>query len=405
MPLCLAVCVAVAVQAQQPDRANDLVFREAMRITENAFFDPQMNGVDWRALEDELMPRAIAAESTTALSGIINEALARLNASHTAHYTGNQREYYEILDIFHPDGVPVRPGSRITSGPVEYTGIGLASTIIRGRRFALDVYSGGPAAKAGLLPGDELISVEIQDGVEVPWGDISPFKGRAGIRTRVTIQRTEDADSRRHIVVVPTAIHPRELFLDSITASATALERNGKTVAYARVRSYGHPSYHEKLKELLRTNFKDADALILDLRGGWGGAGPQYLDIFNPVAPILTHQRREGPPSRVETTWRKPVVMLIDGGTRSGKEMLAHSFKKHKIGLLVGERTAGAVLGGIPRPLSDGSLLFVAVTDVRIDGERLEGVGVSPDIEIKRDLPYSAGKDPQIEAAVESLVK
>ena len=97
--------------------------------------------------------------------------------------------------------------------------------------------------------------------------------------------------------------------------------------------------------------------------------------------------------------------MLIDGGSRSGKEMLAYAFKKHKVGLLIGERTAGAVLGGTARPLSDGSLLFVAVTDVRIDGEKLEGVGVSPDIEIDRKLPYSAGKDPQLRAALEALAK
>lgn len=279
----------------------------------------------------------------------------------------------------------------------------MATTEVKGRRFALDVYAGGPAAKAGVLPGDELISVKGEDGEQRPWGDVAPFRGRAGAETTITIQRTEDVGSRRKLVVVPRVIRPRDLFLDSIQASATVLERNGKKIAYARIRSYAHPSYHEKLKELLRTDFKDADALVLDLRGGWGGAGPQYMDIFNPVAPVLTHQRREGAPSRVETTWRKPVAMLIDGGTRSGKEMLAYSFKKHKVGILIGERSAGAVLGGTPRPLSDGSLLFVAVTDVRIDGERLEGIGVSPDIEVKRDLPYSAGKDPQIEAAVKVL--
>jgi carboxyl-terminal processing protease len=129
------------------------------------------------------------------------------------------------------------------------------------------------------------------------------------------------------------------------------------------------------------------------------------MDIFNPTAPVLTHQRRDGEPTTVEAAWHKPVVMLIDSGTRSGKELLAYAFKKHKVGVLVGERTAGAVLGGSPRPLSDGSLLLIAVTDVRVDGEKLEGVGVSPDIEVRRDLPYSAGKDPQIEAAVRVLTK
>jgi carboxyl-terminal processing protease len=50
--------------------------------------------------------------------------------------------------------------------------------------------------------------------------------------------------------------------------------------------------------------------------------------------------------------------------------------------------------------LRDGSLLMIAVADVQVDGERLEGIGVEPDLAVPRDLPYSAGRDPQLEAAL-----
>ena len=53
--------------------------------------------------------------------------------------------------------------------------------------------------------------------------------------------------------------------------------------------------------------------------------------------------------------------------------------------------------------MSDGSLLLVAVDDVRVDGERLEAVGVTPTIEVLFDRSYAAGKDPQIDRAVEVL--
>jgi C-terminal processing protease CtpA/Prc len=42
--------------------------------------------------------------------------------------------------------------------------------------------------------------------------------------------------------------------------------------------------------------------------------------------------------------WRKPVAMLVNAGTRSGKEVLAYGFKKHKLGEVIGTRTEGAVL-------------------------------------------------------------
>ena len=55
--------------------------------------------------------------------------------------------------------------------------------------------------------------------------------------------------------------------------------------------------------------------------------------------------------------------------------------------------------------LSDRSFLMVAVSDVRIDGERLEGKGVEPDVLVKFDLPYADGVDPQFDRAVDEAVR
>jgi carboxyl-terminal processing protease len=95
--------------------------------------------------------------------------------------------------------------------------------------------------------------------------------------------------------------------------------------------------------------------------------------------------------------------MLVNGGTRSGKEVLAHGFKTYGYGEVIGTRTAGALLAGRGFLLSDGSFLMVAVNDVAVDGARLEGVGVSPTIEVPFDIPYSAGADPQLDKAIKVL--
>jgi carboxyl-terminal processing protease len=103
--------------------------------------------------------------------------------------------------------------------------------------------------------------------------------------------------------------------------------------------------------------------------------------------------------------WRKPVVMLVNNGSRSGKEILAYGFQKYKLGKVIGTKTAGAVVGGSPFLLKDGNLLYLAVIDVLVDGERLEGKGVIPDIEVPFPLEYAQGKDPQLEKAVEVLLE
>ena len=68
-----------------------------------------------------------------------------------------------------------------------------------------------------------------------------------------------------------------------------------------------------------------------------------------------------------------------------------------------GIRGQRAVVAGRAFRLTDNSLMLLAVADVRVDGGRLEGVGVTPDIAVPNALPYSAGADPQLDRAVEEM--
>jgi carboxyl-terminal processing protease len=80
--------------------------------------------------------------------------------------------------------------------------------------------------------------------------------------------------------------------------------------------------------------------------------------------------------------------------------MVSHALQKHRRAVIVGERSAGAVLAGQILPLSDGSLLYLAVQDILVDGERLEGAGVTPDVLVPPELPYAESRDPQLERAL-----
>ena len=71
---------------------------------------------------------------------------------------------------------------------------------------------------------------------------------------------------------------------------------------------------------------------------------------------------------------------------------------------VVGERTAGAVVAGQLFALPNGDLLYLAVRGVEVDGQVLEGRGVEPDIRVPMKLPYSAGRDPQLEEAIQHLI-
>ena len=186
-------------------------------------------------------------------------------------------------------------------------------------------------------------------------------------------------------------------------ASARVVQANGRRIGYVHVWCYAGYPYQRALEHLIAEGaLKDADALIWDLRDGWGGAIPEYLDLFNARAPTMRITDRNGSSQFENVKWRKPVVMLVNGGTRSGKEILAYGFKKYRLGEVIGTRTEGAVLAATAF-LIGGGLLLLAVDDVLIDGERLEGVGVTPTIEVQADLADAARGDPQLDRAVAVL--
>ena len=259
---------------------------------------------------------------------------------------------------------------------------------------------GAPAHAAGVLAGDEILSAD-----DRPFRPVGSFRGKAGSPVSLQIRRTPGA-APIAIGVTPADLHPNDMFLRGLKDSARVIVADKTRIGYVHVWSYASRRVQFALEELMAEGaLKDADALVFDLRGGWGGAQPQYLDLFNPRAPTMQVRDRNGETSFVDVKWRKPVAMLINQGTRSGKEVLAYGFKEYGLGELVGVRTEGAVLAATAFLIGDDGLLLLAVEDVLVDGVRLEGVGVAPTIEVPFDWRYAAGGDPQLDRAVQVLAR
>ena len=220
---------------------------------------------------------------------------------------------------------------------------------------------------------------------------------------KTVVLEVHRSGSDRQISVVPVDVEPNKMFLHGLESSARIIESDGRRVGYVHVWCYAGYIYQRALEYLLSQGaLKDADALIWDLRDGWGGAQPEYLDLFNARAPTMQVTDRSGKNEFVNVKWRKPVAMLINGGTRSGKEVLAYGFKKYRLGELIGTRTEGAVLAATAFLIGSG-LLLLAVEDVRVDGERLEGIGVTPTIEVQTEAASAGSDDPQLSRAVAVL--
>lgn len=396
-PVATSLVAAPAhADTQQVDKTA--VFDEAWQTVRDNFYDRNLRGLDWDKVKERYRAQYVDAKSAKERSAAINAMLAELKASHMFHFTRDDAAYYQLLGIFQHS--LQRPIKKHLDGDIKYPGIGFFTRDLDGQTFISGIVAGLPADAAGLKVGDEILAV---DGK--PFEQVASFRGKVGDKVALKIRRDRDGPEQE-IAVQPTWIDSPDAFEKAIAEGARVIEAGGKKIGYVRIWSYAGHRYQNALADVLSIGkLKDVDALIWDLRDGWGGAQPEYLDIFNARAPDMTFTNRSGGPEFASFKWRKPAAILANGGTRSGKEVLTYGFKKYGYGEVVGETTAGALLAGRGYMLDDGSFLMVAVADVAVDGVRLEQTGVTPTVSVPFDIRYANGRDPQLDKAVEILTQ
>lgn len=203
-------------------------------------------------------------------------------------------------------------------------------------------------------------------------------------------------------------------------------------IGYMRLRHFGHysinafPFYDEFRQHLEVLLSQGAEALVLDLRGNTGGNAFATMLVADELFPegaaitrivmkgidgIITTQRgrltSDQFPSDVEFLLtgglapEVPLVVLVNGETKSAAEMLAAAIQDHGRGVLIGETTFGKGFGKIWCELSDGSGLYIKNHYWETpSGRSITGVGITPDILVP--MPEEPnGTDPQLEKAIE----
>jgi carboxyl-terminal processing protease len=388
---CAAVAGAIAgcapagrglrITAETPAAAGrpEQIAGEVVKTVRENFYDAP-RGERWAA---EHAGYAAGAGTPRAFAEATNAALAGLHASHTAYLTPADMQYYALLAVFQRS---------LGLAEVEYGSIGADYARIDGVWYVRRVFAGGPAEAAGLRRGDRIVAA---DGGE--FEPIGSFGGRGRVELRIV---REAGGAEERVSVAPRRVNPKEEWLAAQNAGTRVIEAGGRRIGYIPLYSGAGEEFQEAVAEAISGPLSGADALVLDLRDGYGGCNPDFVNMFNGAVPVLRSTDRSGKVTVMDGQWRRPLVVLVNGGSRSGKEVVAFAVKSGRLGTLVGERTAGAVLGGRPFLLSDRSLLYLATLDVEVDRVRLEGLGVEPDIRVPDNLPYAGGRDPQLEAAV-----
>jgi C-terminal processing protease CtpA/Prc len=387
--------------AADPPRSGHRVFDRAVELIADNFHDEAALDDFAEAVRREVDDPASPLNAKSALDRVdeaIEAVITSLGASHMGRFEPDTIDYFELADIFR---FAIRNDMRRLfppDGEVSYPGIGMVARQENGGLFVSDVYDGSPADRAGILMGDEVLSV---DGA--PYREIESFSDKVGKPVEIRLRRSAGAEP----ITVKAAVErlkPLPTFEKAIEESAAVGTHDGRKIGYIRLWTLAARNSMGAVAEALAEGkLKDADGLVLDLRGRWGGGSSDAAELFVGDTPPFRLIPRKGEDVLANVRWRRPVVAIIDEGSRSGLEVFAYALKVNGIPL-VGARTAGALLAGRAYLLPDDSLLEIAVSDAVIgENTRLEGNGVEPDLPVSFSLPYAAGHDPQRDAAIEEM--
>lgn len=368
------------------------LYDEVWRLFKDQFYDRGLHGVDWEAAGKRHRDRAEKARTPEELHDAINALIGELKASHAGIIEGDV--YRDHVEAEARGQLVPEYGLKIVRLPM--------SDQLEGW-FVADVSHGSAAMAAGVRRGDRLLMV---DGTKVEDANLRPLPWDPGLgvpRTyrlptpgkdqvaKLDLERSRESKKGMGLYTVPVQASDWN-FVEATRASRTVVVRHGVKIGYIRLYHLLSDDVVELLADFLMKELREADAIVVDLRGmgGLPRAVDKIADMFDPNRPG-------------GSVWGRTAVAVIDKGTRSAKEMVAWEWRNRRIGPLVGTTSAGAVIGASFMALADGSYLLFPSMDMRSGsgGALVEGKGVQPDFPVEDKLPWCGGKDPLIERALE----
>jgi carboxyl-terminal processing protease len=391
------------------DRAQ--LYDAVVETIENKFYDPsRLKQLDWSSRVKAIRPSVLAAATTEDAVHQVNSLLAELKTSHTVLLTPDDYDYYVLLDIV-GTGLPDFTTRLFWGMGPNYPGIGAFTRLVDGRHFVDGVLEGSPAERAGLLYGDEILSVDGQ-----PYSPVAAFRAKVGTTVDLEIRRrAEGAPQHQEISVV--SIRPTIAFSNATEASARVIERDDHRIGYIHIwASHEANSFNSALARLSLKASKPPDLLVVDMRGrvgGSAGVARAFLETmdagtksyFGEWKTFDRSDRHASFAAPENHAFRGRSALLINEHTRSAAEIMAFGYKRGSFGPVIGTPSAGAVMGGALYVMPGDLLLYVAVAGMTFDNQPLEGIGVAPDYRVERPLAYAAGVDPVLDAAADILVK
>jgi carboxyl-terminal processing protease len=268
----------------------------------------------------------------------------------------------------------------------RFEGLGIEITAKDGILTVVSPIEGTPAFKAGITAGDQIIKIDGESTKTFTLMDsVKRLRGPRGTKVTITIMR-EGFTKPRDFTLVREVIPVRSVRYELLE----------KTYGYIRISQFQEKTDgdFEKAMKALEEESKGAlKGLVLDLRNNPGGLLDQAVKIsdhFIDSGIIVSidgrkeEAKQKWPAHSDGTATRYPLVVLVNGGSASGAEIVAGAIQDHGRGILVGTQTFGKGSVQTIIPLKDGSgLRLTTARYYTPNGRSIQAKGIVPDIIVK----------------------
>lgn len=372
--------------------------------------------------------KGVSAEELSARA-LFDDAWSRAKSEYVDtsmnHQDWNRWKRHYQSSIHTPDDAYVAISSMLTSLNDDYTrfltptemteqhlqidaqlyGVGIQIMVRDKQLTVVAPLADTPAEAAGVKPQDKIMAINGELTVGMSVRDAADrIRGKEGTQVVLTLSREGQK--------IDVTLKRAQITVKSVTTEPI---KNHANIGYVRLSTFISERASDEMRAML-DSLSDKEALILDLRGNYGGLLQNALvisDYFLSKGTIVSvvgqrhgairHTKAHADANDVT----QPLVVLIDGGSASASEILSGALQDNHRAVLIGDTSFGKGLVQKIVRLNGGAGMNITISKyLTPSGKDIHKIGIKPDKRVVfTDKDIFSDRDPQKEAAIEYLTQ